>query len=514
MSIKKPPRHAEATFERLCAAYGATCNKATQDEKGWDYFVEFPRNSIPDLPLDMAPPPDKCLVQVKSSKDSLKGVRIKLSNAFEFAFTDLPAFIVLFVYNDHNTDFESVHVIHFWETEIARTLKRLRELDAKQKTDLHHYTITFHTKDMAHITDSEVMKFIESSIHRHSPTYSDKKRSISGEVGFDDARFVANIQFNAGVTIDEIVDMQIGLRDRISAASFSARSKRFGIPARLPFIESAGEVSMRSHPRACVLRVSSEASGREVSLPAQLYVPSLPRLPPIHLRARVTALFTELVFEPAKSNLNFTFRWDADTPYPIPDLSILCNLIHIFSSGSAHFRLIDGGRPVFGGTGPVEAHQFGYPLNIIDEFLKLLGHHIQPHDIPTGLNAKLRDLIECVDSIAHFNALATEENLPATCEMTWHDRPYSGPCHVIYPTAVELPGFIVYAIVRRKAEIHPEANENTPLQLGEIDNVRIRVLSGSLETTQHAITSEVQARASEHKGDPILAILTLERDDK
>jgi hypothetical protein len=113
MAIKKVARHAEALFATLCAEYGATCNQAIEDERGWDYFVQFARKSTLDLPLDMVPEPEKCLAQIKATSGSAAEVKLKLSNALEFATSDTPCFVILFRYTSARR-ISSVHVLHFW----------------------------------------------------------------------------------------------------------------------------------------------------------------------------------------------------------------------------------------------------------------------------------------------------------------------------------------------------------------------------------------------------------------
>jgi len=514
MPVKKIPRHAEATFETLCAGSGVTCNKATEDERGWDYFVQFPRGSVPGLPLDMAPSAEKCLVQVKSAVGSFRGVRVKLSNASEFALTDLPAFIVLFLYESKDRDLKSVHVLHFWESEIARTLKRLRELDAKQKRALQRYFITFRLKDMISVQRDALISLLESSINSHTPTYSDKKRRILEGVGFDKAPVVGNIDFAEGVTLEEIIDMQIGLLDRVAAARFTARSQRFGIAAGNPLFEGAGEISMRSHPRDCKLFVSSEASGREISLPSLLYGPALPRIPLELMKFRAVAPFVEVVCSAATSSMEFTGQWKGDVPYSLSEISTVLDLMHIFASGNANFRLMAGQDLIFGGSGPVtqsfEVHPY---FKIADAFVKLLNQTVKPHDVPTEFRITLEDLAGRAQSIAEFNALATKETIAASCKITRIDLAYKGPGHVFYYWVVELPKFIVYALVRRKMDfsLDLEMKGKTPLSLGAVENIRVRILRGSLEETQKTIIDEVEKRAAELKDVPILILSNLER---
>ena len=79
MTIKKVARHAETLFATLCAEYGATCNPAIEDERGWDYFVQFSRKDKPELPLDLTPAAEKCFAQIKTKSGPIPGVRLKVS---------------------------------------------------------------------------------------------------------------------------------------------------------------------------------------------------------------------------------------------------------------------------------------------------------------------------------------------------------------------------------------------------------------------------------------------------
>ena len=85
----------EKIFSYWCSTAGLVVNKATEDETGWDFHVEFPFTSNPDfpLPLDMQKSPIECKIQVKATNTQNKSVQITLSVLHRLVKSPLPAFI-------------------------------------------------------------------------------------------------------------------------------------------------------------------------------------------------------------------------------------------------------------------------------------------------------------------------------------------------------------------------------------------------------------------------------------
>lgn len=492
MKIANIPRHAERTFAALCATVGATCNESLEDERGWDFLVQFPQRQSPHLPLDMQPPADKCFVQVKTNSGEFEGVRLKLSNAFEFASSDAPCFVVLFSYTECKQT-ELVRILHFWKPEIARTLKRIRELDAEGRSDLNRMMLEFSTSTMIEVSCQQLVPTIESIIRKSGARYGDVKRELSQKVGFDEVTMTVDVTFGPGVTIEDIVDVQIGLKDSLEISKVSGRSIRFGIPAAHPHItQEGGKLSMRSHAKECIAWISSGAVGREVSLPSSLYVPLVPNLPKALWRFRIANEFLQLTSRFSDASGSFTVAWDGSDRRTLAQLGIMLDLIYMLCSGQVEFRaLLDPKLPPLHGKAKLEPVELSASDHKVDAFIKFVLSQTKPHEVPSSLRISLDELYDREESIEEHNIYINPAPVNATAEVTWKGTPYVGPGKGLLAPHVELPHHVIYTIVQRDMQIGASADGKTAFTLGAVNYTRVRILPGSVATTFHLIEREL-----------------------
>jgi hypothetical protein len=507
MNIKRPARHAETLFNALCAAFGATCNGATEDERGWDFFVQFPERlgAEAKAPLDMQAGAQECLVQVKSTHGK-KGIRLKLSNAREFANSRMPCFVILFPYEDGKQS-DYVYLLHYWEYEIARTLKRVREQDAKGDTDLHRVGLRFPLGAMTRLLANDLLSTMEGIIGEQGRKYADAKKALVETVGFADSSWSGSVTFKAG--LDEIVDMTIGLNnERLPASSISLRSVRFGVPAGTATIDNVpGHVSLRAHPRKCVVVISSEPHGHEVSLPCDLFVPSIPGLEPEQIKYRVVHPLLELIIYQTDHRAQFRANASHDDRHTLGDMGALIDLMHVFASPRLHFRVNVDGKRVLGGTGSGDRLvQIPQEIFLAGQFVRFLNGNTKPHDVPDGLRVSLNELIRHADDIADFTGSALQPSVQGSMALEVdHDSPaYSGKA-LLWPS-VQLSDFSVYAIVRRSVNIEPAGKGKLSFALGSIDYARPRILAGMAAETDKIIAQEVEVCSREVKDELIIVL--------
>ena len=127
MSAKRTrtDRIAEDAVANLCRAVGASVQKVSEDDNGWDLLVEFPPQVESAFP-DLDPPLTRCLIQVKSVQSRRKSTRVKLSNALKFAKDSIPCFVVLLTYPTGPKAFETAYVRHVWATDMAQAIEAAR----------------------------------------------------------------------------------------------------------------------------------------------------------------------------------------------------------------------------------------------------------------------------------------------------------------------------------------------------------------------------------------------------
>lgn len=488
------PRDAEKLFDLLCSRAGATCNPSKEDVRGWDFFVQFPLRPISGLPLDLNSPAEKCLVQVKTNSGKKRGATLKLSNALEAAIADTPFFVVLFVYGK-KVEPEKICILHFWEAEIARTLKAVRELDSVGKSDLNRHEITFAIGDMVHVATDGLLAAIEAMIVQQGALYSEVKRQIARSVGFQDAAIEGHFTFKNGVTLDQLIDLHIGRIDSVDIIHFSAHSIRFGIPAKTPFqMVAEGKASLRVHPKPCILVLSSETAGREISLPSQIYAPAIPNLPAEKIRLRVTNSYVDLVADPSPEKTSFETHWDGGALVGAEEVSTTLDLMYILSGGDVHFRILMEGQEIAKGAGSVESSTIPDQIAAIDNFIKIVLSNTKTHDRPDSWKLSVAELLDRWEGILDFNRFVSLPSVKGSFEIEWADQPYSGPVRIFYPVLIELPSHSVYCIVKRKLALNSTSGDTASFEMGAIDYKRLRVVNGVGEEIYQLIRQEIEAK--------------------
>ena len=121
---RRTDRQAEDDVAGLCRDLGATIQRVTEDDNGYDLVVEFPSQVETAFP-DIDPPLTRCLIQVKSVQSRRRTTRMKVSNALKLAKDSLPCFIALVTYPGKTNQNEAIYLRHIWSREMAEALEVL-----------------------------------------------------------------------------------------------------------------------------------------------------------------------------------------------------------------------------------------------------------------------------------------------------------------------------------------------------------------------------------------------------
>ena len=253
--IRRLPQWAERYFGTLCAAEGVVCNKAEEDESGWDFHVEFPQQPLAGPP-DMHPARITAYVQVKSARrrDGLV-CRVKLSNALRAAQSPKPWFVVLVV-ADAGNEPTSIYALHVWEALIRRSLKAVRRGHNERKA-LHKcdFTIRFNAADERR---DRLLAWMYQAIDDVGPDYEQQKKSIFQTVGYEEGYGIVHVTFEP-TTADKILENFLGLGSGIPMSRFVYSPARFGILSPEPELDaSSGVFHVTPKPATvCEIRLSA-----------------------------------------------------------------------------------------------------------------------------------------------------------------------------------------------------------------------------------------------------------------
>ncbi|MFD0934656.1 hypothetical protein ACFQ12_05580 [Methylobacterium trifolii] len=188
-------RTSENFFDKACIDARLTASPPKHDENGWDFFVEMPPNRIPNIFLDAQPSPIKFLCQVKATDDfSSLRLSMKVSNFENLARTILPAFVVVIDYRGLDEP-QYVYVCHFGNERISQTLKRMRELQAKNQTQLNQHEMALSAK-FSEKADFHKQEWLFNEILKHTnidlSAYTRQKIELLDTLGYNEGRYRRN----------------------------------------------------------------------------------------------------------------------------------------------------------------------------------------------------------------------------------------------------------------------------------------------------------------------------------
>ena len=202
------------------------CNPSLEDECGWDFHLQFPSEDRPGLPADMQSPSPEAFIQVKSKQKTPLTAKLKLSNALKACLSQQPHFLVLVIKDDHT---EKVHLYskHFWEPEITRSLKRVRQVESEGNAAL---TVAISTSVFAQKTNIRTIfaSGCNLSFARRARTIPKRRPRSQTTVGFEND--LGEMQFSITADVKDLEDWQIGLKKELPVTYMEITSKRFGIP--------------------------------------------------------------------------------------------------------------------------------------------------------------------------------------------------------------------------------------------------------------------------------------------
>lgn len=336
----------ESQLVSWCAQRGISANKAHPDRTGWDFLVEYPADADDTVALDKQPAPIQCLVQVKATDGTSGRCNVKLTNWWRLVKTPLPAFFLVFEFDGHDTC-QRAYCIHVWERQIKRVLKTLRKLTASGKPDTIHkktMALTWEKHDMlpTHSVDA-FTDAVERAIDGTIEAYTQRKQKLLETVGYEDLGHELNlhvllpneyrqnpddlfIDFAVGiipqlkVVKGQVWDVRFGIRDFVAAATFGEGEVR----ADLKYTE--GKVRLRSIE-----------TGREVRLPARMFVPAGAGalVTPKNIKVRFVFSCGEITIAPGRSFANTLIRLPShDIEQSMKDLNDTSRLIEFLAEVS------------------------------------------------------------------------------------------------------------------------------------------------------------------------------------
>lgn len=324
----------EHEFGSWCSSVGITANKSQVDRTGWDYLLEFPLPHDNDSPIDMMAPPLECKVQVKATDRRSRSVAISVSNLHRLIMAPTPAFICLIEF-DERDQAHAAYMIHIDRSITERTLKRIRELEAKGAVEERNNCIISIKCKQHDRMSAPSGKCLVEAITRHVSMgleeYTKAKVEMRRTVGFEEGAAKLTLFISGNDAIDNMVALWLGLRSEIAVEGVTIHQHRFGITLPTPSAQSGKGVltfiDIKPSTRGTItFREHNLSPG--ISFPIELYFPPLGNvLPPEHVKIRIRHWCFNLVFSPATETMSFKFDLSSEHASNLKELHDILGLL-------------------------------------------------------------------------------------------------------------------------------------------------------------------------------------------
>lgn len=233
----------EGVLRQWAREVGIVLNKsADHDATGWDFILEWPlehETRSLETPIDLAPSPLRCIIQVKSTDRRIRGLQIELSNWLYLIRNPLPSFFLVLEFF-HQSQCQNAYLIHIDAGYIAKVQRRLREISTQAKRpQLNRKKIRF-TWNKNNALPSLDGPGLQTAILKHLPdgidTYTRRKEESCASVGYEagsgEFRFITT--FPADLDIDQhLVDLDLGLITELEVEGGEFLDRRFDIPVSI-----------------------------------------------------------------------------------------------------------------------------------------------------------------------------------------------------------------------------------------------------------------------------------------
>lgn len=440
-------RNAEDDVARLCRGAGASVQRVSEDDNGYDLMVEFPSQVQTAFP-DIDPPLTRCLVQVKSVKSRRPATRMKVSNALKLAKDSLPCFIALVTYPCRPDRHEAIYLRHIWTREMAEALETARRCAARnQPLNRQHLSISFTPNERV---DDALADHLLSAVAREGANYGDRKRQMAGSLGYENGWGESRFVLADGHDEGDLQDLLLGSRKELPFQSCTITESRFGIPGPQQ-TNGPGILSVTVEPRArCVVNLTRRRTGEQLSWTGSVFSAGMNWLPIEQQKFRIAAGPLEMLITRG-GNVTASWKANPDAPRSLDDLE-----------RDARFRsMMDGSTidiDIWSERGTMPANDIKFDssedpegwveiLEAIQTFSRIIPPERRPEEMKLSMSAFLRHL----PHHKHLTALLQ----PAQTSMRVVNKNGLEPTlqsatHIVFPWVSRLGDFYVVSVIERE----------------------------------------------------------------
>lgn len=488
----------------ICSAQNIVANRVEDDQRGWDFLLEYPAIDS-DLPPDLRPTPHVCFVQVKSSQRAKRSWKLKLSNALRYAQSNAPYFVILMIFPPKALKPSKVYVQHFWTEQIREALAAGREAHLDGSSALHAIDFPISFAEHEASAPEDFVSKITDILDRIGPSYVAQKRQLLSTLGYEEGAAIGRFRLGEGVQPEAFVDMLLGRGD-VEVEGFELQDKRFDLlgPSLVP--ATNGRISVLIEPKSeCSIVITGPKGTEPVRLVGGVYSPGLPGLPTELQKLRILAPPLDLIVRPSGTQ-EATLTHDGSEPLEILDLYRRSAIWSWSDRGDVSLEIWAHGRLIINGELQLSgARGAAYWRRLHQALRRLLD--FAPADLwPASARFKVVDMMEELDDLAKFAGMVTEPGVEVKIgEIPSGKEDMLNDCRrFLAGHWMQLDEVTLYAVVMSNIDEVKAKDSKGIVKLGRPTVLRRAVLPGPASDHENYILSTFDAVCKTEGGPDVL----------
>ncbi|WP_421773058.1 hypothetical protein [Gracilimonas sp.] len=325
----------EEEVNSWCSKSTLINNPPKKDKKSWDIFIQWPDQKHYGKSFKVINDPKECLIQVKTSLDKSKKWDIPLSNYKNWIDSPLPVFIVELTIGK-NREVDKAHLIEVDKYLIKKFIKRIKSVNNKK---LNEVTLRLPQKNKIKLSANYPESFkkeLEKIIGNYQ-SYITRKSNWKKETGFHSINVEMEIPLNDKKRLTELIDLDLGLLDKVDVTDFAKRYSWFGQELEDFDTSQPVHLEINGPPKEIILRFATLDDRLVIDLNMNLYIPNIfgRLLPKESQKVRFKSRFIEIIVERSSKTfkINISSIQGKKKLKELQNLVLLANFLHSLTEG-------------------------------------------------------------------------------------------------------------------------------------------------------------------------------------
>ncbi|PSH61076.1 hypothetical protein [Phyllobacterium sophorae] len=313
----------ENQFLGWCEPEGFRAQKSQIDRLGWDFLLENEPVLADDVPIDRQHRLQKFLIQVKSTDRLGEPPRIKLSALKHLVDADMAAAIAVLEFGNSSRAPTRSLIVPVDEALIAKTLRRVRQEEAKGSRRIHRITVPIpldRAIELGNLGEG-LADALTGMLGGDPSEYLKLKIHQRATCGYDEGSIVGRFFVPGEEAKEKIDELFLGGRRELNVTDMVIERRRFGIALETDtdFFRDA-IIEMEAPPlMTASIELEDLDDGEWTSVPVGLFV-----VPPFidagrEAPIRLANEYLEIVLDFKKEWAGITFDYDGKKTLDLND---------------------------------------------------------------------------------------------------------------------------------------------------------------------------------------------------